>query len=210
VIEPLLIGLTRFVVGGQAIWTGAEPTLRQRIYFANHGSHLDTLLIWAALPPALRRKAHPVAAADYWKGGLRGYIADNVLRVALVERRRETGETDPAEPRIDALEPLKAVLASGESLILFPEGTRTTELLPGRFRSGLYRLAEQFPEVELVPVYLENPSRAWPKGALLPAPISCSVHFGAPFHKKAGETKEDFLERARMAVVALAPRMETV
>jgi 1-acyl-sn-glycerol-3-phosphate acyltransferase len=210
VIEPILIGLVRFVVGGRALWTGAEPSQRQRIYFANHGSHLDTLLIWAALPPALRRKAHPVAAADYWSGGLRGYIAHNILRVVLVERRKDAAPADPAETRADALEPLKAMLATGESLILFPEGTRTAELLPGPFRSGLFRLAEQFPDVELVPVYLENPSRAWPKGALLPAPISCSVHFGAPFHKQAGEAKEAFLERARQAVIALAPRMETV
>jgi 1-acyl-sn-glycerol-3-phosphate acyltransferase len=206
-IEPLLIGLTRFVVGGQALWTGSEPNLNQRIYFANHGSHLDTLLIWAALPPALRRKAHPVAAADYWSGGLRGYIADNVLRVVLVERRREKNGADAPEPKSDALDPLKAVLAEGESLILFPEGTRTAEPLPGPFRSGLFRLAEQFPLVELVPVYLENPARAWPKGALLPAPISCSVHFGAPLHFRPDEPKDVFLDRARQAVTALAPRM---
>jgi len=196
-IRPLLIGTARFLVGGHGLWVGCEPSERQRIYFANHSSHLDTLLLWAALPPHLRDMTHPVAAADYWgKGTVRRHIAMDVLNAVLIDRSG-TRTSDP-------LQPLHDVLASGESLIIFPEGTRAFEKLPGPFKSGLYHLAERHPEAELVPVFLDNLRRALPKGSLLPVPISCVARFGAPIRLDAGEEKAAFLERARDAVVALA------
>lgn len=197
-IDIVLIGLTRFIVGGQARWVGSLPEPRQRIYFANHASHLDTLLIWSALPRALRASTHPIAAADYWgRGSIRRHIALKVLNAVLVERalRGTPGA---------ALAPLRSLLSDGQSLILFPEGTRGSDRLPGPFKSGLFWLAQEFPEVELVPTYLDNPSRAFPKGALLPVPISCTVRFGAPLASRAGEEKDEFLERAREAVGSLA------
>lgn len=193
-----LTALTRFVIGGHARWTGCAPTLAQRIYFANHGSHLDTIVLWAALPPRLRAETHPVAAADYWgKTALRRHIALNLLNCVLIDRKR-------LSPGADPLAPVAAVLAEGQSVIIFPEGTRGDEPLPGPFKSGLYHLGLAFPQVELVPVYLDNLSRAFPKGAYLPAPISCNVRFGAPIRVEADEDKAAFLERARAAVSALA------
>lgn len=196
-LDLALIGLTRFIVGGRPVWRGIEPAAGPRLYFANHSSHLDTLLIWAALPRELRRATHPVAAADYWNAGrLRKHVARNVLDVVLIDRAG--GKRD------ETLEPLRQKLREGRSLIFFPEGTRADGLLPGPFKSGLYQLATEFPDIELAPVYLKNPSRAFPKGALLPVPVSCEVHFGAPLPRIAGEDKGAFLERARGAVVELA------
>ena len=88
----------------------------------------------------------------------------------------------------------------------FPEGTRSAERLPQRFKGGLFRLASEYPHVELVPVYLDTLHRSLPKGALLPLPLPlyCNVNFGAPLALGAGETREDFLERARAAVEAMA------
>ena len=197
-IGPVLFGLTRFLVGGHPRWIGCRPTTRQRIYFANHGSHLDTIVLWAALPERLRARTHPVAAADYWGAGrLRRHIGCDVLNSILIERR---GGGAPG----DALRPLHEALAEGRSLILFPEGTRGPERLPGPFRSGLYHLAAAHRDVELVPVYLDNLSRAFPKGSLIPAPIACTASFGEPIALGSGEGKEAFLERARAAVASLA------
>ncbi len=198
-IRAALIGATRFLVGGQGLWIGCAPSPRQRIYFANHGSHLDTILLWSALPHSLRGVTHPVAAADYWgKGRLRRYIALKVLNAVLIER--QTSRRTAGGP----LAPLKEVLTAGESLIIFPEGTRGTSELPGPFKAGLYHLASDFPAAELVPVYLDNLSRAFPKGAYLPVPIFCVARFGAPIAVAPGEEKTDFLQRARAAVAALA------
>jgi 1-acyl-sn-glycerol-3-phosphate acyltransferase len=194
-IGELLISATRFLVGGHARWQGSEPEDRPRIYFANHASHLDTILLWSALPRWLRAQTHPVAAADYWgTTAFKRYIATKVLNAVLVERERSA----------DPLGPLKAVLERGESLIIFPEGTRRQERLPAAFKGGLFHLARDFPDCQLIPVYLENLARAYPKGAILPAPISCAVRFGPVLERMEGEAKPAFLARAHAAVCALA------
>ena len=192
-----LVGITKLLVGVRADWR-AEPPRGQCLYFANHSSHLDTLAIWSALAPALRARTRPVAARDYWdKPGMRGYIANRVLRAVLIERRREERDGDPLAPVI-------AALKSGDSLILFPEGTRTAERLPQPFRGGLYRLAESFPELNLVPVYLDTLHRSMPKGAYVPLPLYCTVRFGEVLPRIEREPRDALLERARGAVVALA------
>ncbi len=194
-VSEALFGATRFLVGGHPRWKGCEPSQKQRIYFANHASHLDTIILCAALPNWLRETTHPVAAADYWgKGAVQRFVALSVLNAVLVERG---GSRDP-------LAPLREVLESGESLIIFPEGTRRAEALPGAFKAGLYHLAQDFPAAELVPVYLTNLARAFPKGAMIPAPITSSAWFGEPLQLQEGEAKADFLVRAQEAIVKLA------
>ncbi len=195
--SALLVGVVKLLVGAYARWIGTTPGDAQRIYFANHTSHIDTLAIWSSLPRGLRPRTRPIAARDYWGKGIRKYIATRGFGAVLIDRKREDSNADP-------LDPLRAALRTGDSLIIFPEGTRGTDALPARFRSGLYRLAEEFPSVELVPVYLDNLHRSLPKGALLPVPMVCTVRFGAPIALAPGEEKEIFLERARAAVIALS------
>jgi 1-acyl-sn-glycerol-3-phosphate acyltransferase len=197
-LDAILILLLRGAVGARPRWIGCQPRAHPRIYFANHTSHLDAPVLWASLPRHLRRVTRPVAAKDYWgKPGLRRWFADAALRALLIHREREA-------PDADLLAPLSQALADGESLILFPEGTRGGEPLPARFRSGLYHLAVRHPGVELIPVHLENLHRSIPKGAHVPVPLTCAVRFGAPLIHLHGETKADFLERVRAAIVALA------
>lgn len=187
----------RLLVGAYPRWIGSAPTATQRIYFANHTSHMDTVVLWAALPSALRANTRPVAAKDYWdRPGIRGKIAKDELNVVLVDRSRNDPDADPLQPLRDALD-------HGFSLIIFPEGTRSAQPLPSPFKSGLYHLATEFPNVELIPVYIENLHRSMPKGAVIPVPLICTVRFGAPFERRAGEDKAEFLERARDAVIAL-------
>lgn len=192
-----LVGFTRLMVGARADWR-APPPSGQILYFANHSSHLDTLAIWSALSAPARAATRPVAARDYWDGGgLRGYLAQNVLRAVLIERRREERDGDPLAPVFEAL-------AQGDSLILFPEGTRTAERLPQPFRGGLHRLAETFPDLTLVPAYLDTLHRSMPKGSHIPLPLYCTVRFGAALDRIPGEARDVFLSRARDAVVALS------
>lgn len=195
--------LVRVVSGVHARWraapVGDDGRAPQRVYFANHASNLDAPTIWAALPPALRARTRPVAAQDYWeKTALRRYVAQRVLNCVLIERQKVTRAANP-------LVPMGAALAAGDSLILFPEGTRATDEDAGvaPFRPGLFHLARQHPTVELVPVYLENLSRILPKGEWLPAPILAAATFGEPVALGEGEAKQAFLDRARAALCAL-------
>ncbi len=193
----LLVFFVQVFLGAYPRWAGSKPTRRQRIYFANHSSHVDTVALWSALPPRLRKRTRPVAARDYWGSGIRQFVAHQGFNAVLIERNRTHCEGDPLQPLYDAL-------TAGESLILFPEGTRNSEPQPLPFKSGLFHLSTRFPDVELVPVYLDNARRSMPKGSLLPVPLICTVRFGPALLPVAGESKDAFLERARGAVVALA------
>ena len=197
----LLAAGTRLLAGAQARWLGCRPELRQRIYFPNHTSHLDFVVLWGALPPELRGLTRPVAARDYWgTGKLRRYLATQVFNAVLLERQNldDIGRRQQVDLLLEAL-------GERHSLILFPEGTRGTGREIAPFKSGLYHLALKRPDVELVPVYLENLHRILPKGALLPVPLLGSVTFGSPIRIRPGEDKDAFLERAREAVRALKP-----
>jgi 1-acyl-sn-glycerol-3-phosphate acyltransferase len=191
VVTRLLVGLAWLVTGVRAQWRGCAPQARQRLYFANHSSHLDALVIWAALPSPLRGVTRPVAASDYWgRTRLRRWLAQEVLSAVLIDRA--AGRS--------ALTAMGQALAQGASLILFPEGTRGDGTAVGPLQPGLYLLAKRFPEVELIPVYLQNLSRILPKGEVLPVPILGSAVFGAPLARLSGERREAFLVRARAAL----------
>jgi len=197
-LSTVLIAAVRALLGAAPRWIGCKPDSGQRIYFANHTSHIDTLALWSALPPELRRRTRPVAAADYWgASALKRAIALQALNAILIDRKR-------SEPDADPLAPLYGALERGESIIIFPEGTRTPQAVPASFKSGLYHLARRFPEAELIPVYLENLHRSMPKGTFFPVPFVCTVRFGAPLLRLGDEDKSAFLERARNAVIGLA------
>lgn len=196
-LARLLATLTRLLFGAYPRWIGVGPVPTQRIYFANHGSHLDTLTLWAALPAELRRRTRPVAAADYWGGGLRAFVARRILNAVLVERQHIDLRRDPLAPLHDAL-------AAGESLIFFPEGTRSIEGEPRAFKPGLYHLVRAHPQVEPVAVYLDNTRRSLPKGSFMPVPLICSARFGRIVPPLADESRHAYLQRARDAVLELA------
>lgn len=273
----LLLGVVRLLTGAQARWYGCPPKAEQRIYFANHQSHADLVMIWAALPEELRSITRPIAARDYWANTpVKRWITTEVFNAVYVERQAAAGsppapavpvatetpvqpvaapaaaeriepsmepllprsapvdtapvrteiqgELDlPAQPvsapeaptappapplppaarDADPLAPLIDALRSGDSIIIFPEGTRGHTGEPQKFKSGLYALATQFPEVVLVPAWIDNVQRVMPKGEIVPVPILCSVTFGAPIRVEAGEERRPFLDRARAAVIAL-------
>ena len=199
-----LLGLVRFLTGAQARWYGCPPKAEQRIYFANHQSHADLVMIWAALPQELRGITRPIAAKDYWtKTPFKQWITTAVFNAIYVDRARAPqgpsggpGEQDPLEPIIEAL-------ANGDSVILFPEGTRGNTEDPQSFKAGLYNLAQKFPHVVLVPAWINNIQRVMPKGEVVPVPVLCSVTFGAPIKLEPEEERRVFLDRARLAVMAL-------
>jgi 1-acyl-sn-glycerol-3-phosphate acyltransferase len=191
--------IARLITGAQGHWEGSPPKAEQRIYFANHQSHFDWVLIWAALPRELRAATRPIAARDYWtSGAFKHWLTREVFNAVYVSRTR-TEDEDPLEPLVQALQ-------NGDSLVIFPEGTRSNKGAPQPFKSGLYHLAEQFPNVPLIPAWIDNVQRVMPKGEVVPVPILCSVTFGEPMRLASGEDKRVFLERARDAVIALGAR----
>ncbi|MBL8882766.1 MAG: 1-acyl-sn-glycerol-3-phosphate acyltransferase [Hyphomicrobium sp.] len=203
VVAKLIAGFARAVTGVRARWLGCAPEPKQRIYFANHASHGDFVLIWTALPPPLRAMTRPIAGKDYWDADeMRRFIGRHVFNSVLINRNVTSRRENP-------LGPIEQALSQGYSLILFPEGTRNTgsePLLP--FKPGLFHLARSFPNVELVPVWIDNIGRVLPKGEVIPVPLLCSVTFGHPIRYEAGEAKPAFLLRAQSALLNTSPDKE--
>lgn len=201
VCASAVAGFARLVTGVRGEWRGCAPDARPRVYFANHRSHADFVLIWTVLPSALRRLTRPVAAADYWlTGAVRSFMGQRVFNAVLIDRNPGTRRTDAVATMVDALD-------QKYSLILFPEGTRNTTDEPlMAFKSGLYHLAKSRPDVELVPVWIENLNRVMPKGEVVPIPLLCTVAIGTPMRLEVDEDKAVFLARSRTALLELAPR----
>jgi 1-acyl-sn-glycerol-3-phosphate acyltransferase len=191
---------SRAIAAATRLFTGVRrvPTAPHgdgiAIYFANHTSHLDFLVIWSALPHHLRAQTSPAAAEDYWTASsLRRWLAHRVFQAVLIPREGITRDNNP-------LDRLAACLEAGRSILIFPEGTRRGDGQVGSFKSGLYHLARRFPHIPLVPIYLDNLGRILPKGALVPVPIIAQAHFREPIHLTESEAKPAFLDRARTSL----------
>ncbi len=169
----------------------------QRVYVANHSSHLDFIVLWSALPDSLRRVTRPVAAKDFWdKNALRRYLAVRIYRAVLIERDHISSHNNPVEKMIEAM-------GDHFSIVLFPEGTRGTGDKIDEFKSGIFHLVSKKPHLQCVPVYIENLNRVLPKGEVLPLPLLSSITLGAPLQLQENETKHDFLQRLREAIIVL-------
>jgi 1-acyl-sn-glycerol-3-phosphate acyltransferase len=203
-IAAMTAAAARLVSGVQVRWVDSEPDPRQAVYFANHSSHLDFVVLWSSLPAEVRAVTRPVAAQDYWNEGVRRALAVNVFRAVLVARHAGKGEAHEAsaDPLL-AIEHILQAMGDNESLILFPEGTRGTGEQVAAFKSGLYYLCQQRPGLRLIPAYLHNLNRILPKGEFLPVPFISKLTFGPAMALAAGEDKRAFLARAREAVCRL-------
>lgn len=189
--------LARFFSGASVRWIDSQPDTCQRVYFANHTSHLDAIVLWSALPQAVRSLARPVGAKDYWNAGpIRRHLAHRLFHAILIDRKEIKVHQSPVDMMIREI-------GHRYSLIVFPEGGRSTGNEIGEFKSGLYYLCKKRPDLELIPVHIDNMNRILPRGEVLPVPLLTCISFGPPLWLEAGEPKAAFLRRAREAVLRL-------
>jgi 1-acyl-sn-glycerol-3-phosphate acyltransferase len=193
-LRTFLALLARLFSGASVRWLDCQPDSCQRVYFANHTSHLDTIVLWSALPSEIRAITRPVAAKDYWsKSRVRRYLANRVFNALLIDRTEIKVHQSPVDLMIQAI-------GDKYSLIVFPEGGRSSGREIGEFKSGLYYLCKKRPDLELIPVHIDNMNRILPRGEYLPVPLLTCITFGPPMWLERGEPKVDFLNRAREAV----------
>jgi 1-acyl-sn-glycerol-3-phosphate acyltransferase len=191
--SSILAGIAKALSGATVRWHEIEPDPCQRIYFANHTSHLDALVLWSSLPRQVREVTRPVAAKDYWsKDIVRRYIA-SCFNAMLIDREEIKVHQSPVDVMIREI-------GLKYSLIVFPEGTRNPGEEMQEFKSGLYYLSKKRPDLELVPVYIDNLNRVLPRGEFLPVPLLSCITFGPPMWLEPKESKVEFLKRAREAV----------
>ena len=160
--------------------TGQEylPNTGPFIIVANHASHVDTAILFCALPAHLRQGVVAAAARDYFfDQGLRQGVA-RILFNAIPVARDAAEHEDPLRHVIRALD-------EGYGLLIYPEGTRSPDGSIGPFRRGIGRLIAEFPTVPLIPAYLNAAAQALPKGGVIPRPYTVQVWFGPQLYLQA-------------------------
>lgn len=202
-LASVIAAAARLISGAQVTWLAARPEPVQSVFFANHTSHLDFVVLWSTLPRDLRAATRPIAAQDYWNHGIRRALAVGVFNAILVPR--QSAGNDRALHARDTIERIAENMGDRYSVIVFPEGTRGTGETIAPFKSGLYYLCSRKPSLQLVPAYIENLNRILPKGEFLPVPFISRVTFGAPTFIAPDESKATFLARMRDAVLSLTP-----
>lgn len=195
-----MIALAKLVTGARSLWQ-APPEAGPTVYFANHNSHADFALVWATLPRDLRYATRPVAGADYWLAKpLRRFVGVEVINALMIAR--EGGNLRENNP----VRQMAAALQAGDSLIMFPEGTRNMSEKPlQEIKSGIYHLAKACPEARFVPVWIDNVQRVLPKGMIVPIPLACTVCYGAPLVFAPDVSKKTFLDMVRDSLLNLRP-----
>jgi 1-acyl-sn-glycerol-3-phosphate acyltransferase len=164
-----------------------EKTLKNKkqfILIANHNSHMDTMAIMSAIPSRYIHKVHPIAARDFFGGSLfKKILMRYLVNATLIKRDRDDPNNDP----IDSMDKM---LKKSRSLILFPEGSRGTPGVMTKFKKGLGYLIQRNPEINVIPVYLDNVYKTLPRGKNLILPYNCSMRFGDPIEFKSMEVND--------------------
>ena len=165
---PTLRLVTPLTVEGLEHLRGNGPF----IFAANHSSHLDAPVVLAALPGRLRRRVRVAAAADYFfTNRVKGLLVSTTLNAFAFERKGPGREA--------SLEEARRLLCIGQSVLIFPEGTRSPDGQIHLFKRGVGTLALAA-GVPAIPIHIEGAHAAWPKGAFWPRRQHIVVRFGAP------------------------------
>lgn len=190
IVRPLVF----LLMGIRARGKEHLPRTGPAIVVANHNSHLDTVVLLSLFPVSLLRKIRPAAAADYFmKGPLSSWFSKNVIGVIPVVRGK--GSTDP-------LKGIRDSLTRGEIVVFFPEGTRGEPEKMSDFKMGIALLAEQFPKIPVIPVYLHGLGKSLPRGDPILIPFCADVLVGEPVFWNGDRVL--YLENLRLRILDLS------
>lgn len=190
-VKPFL----RLFLGVRVLGREHMPAREPFLLVANHSSHLDTVALLDLFPVGRLGRIRPVAAADYFeRNAVTSWLSHTFMNILPIARKGFTREENPVERMRRALE-------AGQSLVLFPEGTRSLTGEVGEFHVGVAAVLEAFPDLSVHPAYLRNLGRSLPKGEFLPVPFFSEVRLG-PALRPTGD-RHAVAAALRQAVLAL-------
>jgi 1-acyl-sn-glycerol-3-phosphate acyltransferase len=196
VVKPFLA----LIIGVNLFGPKNLPHQTACIVVANHNSHLDALILMNLFPLSRLKRVHPVAAADYFlTNPALAWFSTTCLNILPIPRKGIHRDNNP-------ITKMGERLAEGDSLILFPEGSRGDPEQMKPFQAGIAHLILKHPDVPVVPVFIHGAGKSLPKGELVPVPFFCDVVIGQPTQYRG--TKEEIVRQVEADVVALAQWLE--
>jgi len=195
IIRPIVLIISGVNVRGQE----HLPTEGASIVVSNHNSHLDTMVLMSLYPVARLPKVRPVAAFDYFmKNKYFAWFSQNVIGIIPLKRKVSKDEGHPFAP-------VHKALNEGETIIIFPEGSRGEPEQMVAFKTGVAHLSKDFPDVPVVPIYIHGAGKALPKGEALFVPFIIDVIIGEALYNK-DETHREFTARLEEKIMQLELR----
>ena len=187
----------RFIIGVKYVNRDVLKSQKQFILIANHNSHLDSMAIMSVTPMAMVHKVHPIAAEDFFGDkSTKEFLMKHFVNAILIPRKRPEKPRDP-----DALQIMSDLLIKGDSIILYPEGTRGEPGVMQDFKKGIALMVQRHPDVPVVPIFLDGLYKSMPKGVSVFLPSNSKLFVGEPIKFKSLET-EDILEDSLEAILA--------
>lgn len=164
------------------------------IIVANHNSHIDTLLLMSLFTCSQILKIHPVAAADYFcNTKFKTFVFTKLLGIIPIQRKVRKAKEE------EIFKDINETLRKGETIIIYPEGTRgeTNEL--AKFKSGVAHIARMNPGIPVIPIFINGPDKILPKTDFMWVPFISDVYVGDKMYWDDTTTKE-FTDKIRYAV----------
>ncbi len=195
IVKPLL----SFILGINLYGKSNLPKHRQFIMVANHNSHLDTAALLNLFPLTQLKSIHPVAAEDYFSSSaLLFAFSKTCFNILPIPRTHITKSNNPIKRMCEIIE-------TGESLIVFPEGSRGMPEEMAPFQNGIAHLIQKYPDIPIVPVYLKGMGRSLPKGEFILIPFFCDLIIGESLYLKG--SKEEITRTLEQSVHSLGKRL---
>lgn len=174
----------RIIVGVKFIKVERLRNCKQFVIVSNHNSHIDTMALLSALSSSQLAKTHPVAAGDYFgQSKVRAFFTRFFVNAILIPRTVKKGEQNP-------IRVMSEILKKGDSLILFPEGSRGEPEKMQEFKKGIGLLMKMNPDVAYIPVFMKGMGKVLPRGERLLVPFDTYVCFGEPAICKSDDVEE--------------------
>ncbi|CAA6816517.1 MAG: 1-acyl-sn-glycerol-3-phosphate acyltransferase (EC [uncultured Sulfurovum sp.] len=196
-VRPLVL-----IISGVSV-KGKEnlPTKGPAILVANHNSHLDTMVIMSLFSLKTLEKVRPIGAEDYFcDKPYKKWLSKNLIDLIALKRRPSKVDGHPFGEIYEALD-------KGDIVLLFPEGSRGDPEVMKPFKTGIAHIAEAYPLVPVVPLYIHGAGKALPRGEALFVPFVIHVNVGeGRYHE--GESKVEYTNSLEESMFGLEEALD--